>query len=252
MSGISQFVALKNGSLLALGRGGSNFPDPKCPWLTRSISHDRGVSWEHGWYEGLWPLGGGKRMVLFRLTEGPLILISFTGASNVTTASGRVRRFSGLYAAMSTDEGATFQIKKPLVDERAPPRALHSMDKIAWTMTNSTAEPRGYTSARQTRDGMIHVASSRLSYHFNLAWLNAPPPDAPDSPKPTPGGPPPPPSKGPEIPAGAWFTRHADWEMRSPTAHRTIKAVAATIEPRASLSLSADIHLNLLNNSSLL
>ena len=82
MSGISQFVALKNGSLLALGRGGSNFPDPKCPWLTRSISHDRGVSWEHGWYEGLWPLGGGKRMVLFRLTEGPLILISFTGASN--------------------------------------------------------------------------------------------------------------------------------------------------------------------------
>jgi sulfatase modifying factor 1 len=153
MSGISQFVVLKNGSWLALGRGGSNTPVPSCPGLTRSISHNLGVSWTHGWRTDLWPLGGGKRHVFFRLREGPLLLISFTGGSNITTVSGKTRRISGLYAATSTDEGETFMIHKPLVDEAAPPSAQYAMDQIPWTMTNATAEPRGYTSARQTKDG---------------------------------------------------------------------------------------------------
>jgi sulfatase modifying factor 1 len=227
MSGISQFVVLKNGSLLALGRGGSNFPTSACPWLTRSISHNHGLTWEHSWYKGLWPLGGGKRHVFFRLREGPLLLISFTGGSNVTTVSGRTRRFSGLYAATSTDEGASFQIHKPLVNEAWPPTQLNAMDKIPFTMTNATAEPRGYTSARQTADGMIHVATSRNSYHFNLEWLLVPPLDAPDSPPPG-SGPLPPAPAGRPIPAGTWFTRRADWEMHSPTAKRTIKARVAT------------------------
>ena len=165
-------------------------------------------------------------MVLFRLREGPILLISFTGGSNITTISGKVRRFSGLYAATSTDEGNSFQIKKPLVDETAQPTVLPSMDKIAWTMTNSTAEPRGYTTSRQTADGMIHVASSRLSYHFNLAWLNTPPPDAPDAPLPIPT--PAPTPRPPAIPAGVWYTTRADWRMNSPTAHRTIRAVRNT------------------------
>ena len=165
-------------------------------------------------------------MVLFRLREGPILLISFTGGSNVSTISGRVRRFNGLYAATSTDEGSSFQIKKPLVDESAPPTKLPSLDKISWTMTNSTAEPRGYTTGRQTADGMIHVASSRLSYHFNLAWLNTPPPDASDAPLPTPT--PAPTPRGPAVPAGSWYTTRVDWEMNSPTAHRTIRAIRNT------------------------
>ena len=227
MSGISQFVVLKNGSWLALGRGGSNAPVPSCPGLTRSISTDEGVSWSRGWQTDLWPLGGGVRHVFFRLQEGPLLLISFTGGSNITTVSGKTRRFRGLYAATSTDEGDSFTIQKPLVDETAPASAQHAMDKIPWTMTNATAEPRGYTSARQTMDGMIHVVSSRNSYHFNLAWLLQPAPDAPDAPVGPSPGPSPGPS-GPPIPAGTWYTRHADWEMHSPTAKRTIRALKNT------------------------
>jgi sulfatase modifying factor 1 len=233
MSGISQFVALKNGSLLALGRGGSNVPTPDCPWLTRSVSHDRGKHWQYGWYAGLWPLGTSHRMVFFRLHEGPLLLISFTGGSNVTTISGKTRRISGLYAALSTDEGNSFQIKKPLVDERALPSRLPTEDNASWTMTNSTAEPKGYTTARQTPDGMIHVASSRLSYHFNLAWLDTPPPDAPNAPLPAPPAPSHHHTRGPPIPSGVWETPAQDWKMHSPTAHRTITAVHNTTLHRA-------------------
>ena len=139
MSGISQFVVLRNGSWLALGRGGGGYPSvptPDAPGLTRSLSHDQGQTWDHGWYPNanLWPLGSGVRHVLFRLREGPLLLISFTWGSNVTTASGKVRRFTGLYAATSDDEGDTFVVRKPIVDETGPARTLPCMDGIQWHM----------------------------------------------------------------------------------------------------------------------
>jgi hypothetical protein len=74
---------------------------------------------------------------------------------------------------------------------------------------------------------MIHVATSRNSYHFNLAWLLTPALDAPDAPVGPAPGPAPAPS-GPPIPAGTWYTRHADWEMHSPYAKRTIRALRNT------------------------
>ena len=224
-SGISQFVELRdNKTWLALGRAGSNTPTSAIPWLTRSVSTNRGRSWTHEWQTGLWPLGGGHRHVFFRLQEGPLLLISFTGGSNCTTVSGNTRRISGLYAALSEDEGETFTVMKPLVNEAFASKELPTLDGKHWTMSNSTAEPLGYTSARQDEHGVIHVVSSRLSYHFNLVWLRSPPPDAPDAPPPAP----PPPPKGAAIPAGTWYTARADWEMHSPTAKRTIKAMRTT------------------------
>ena len=240
MSGISQFVVLHDGTWLALGRGGGVAPTAATPGMTRSVSHDFGVTWEHGWAPDLWPISYGLRHVLFRLDEGPLLLISFTHGSNVTTVTGKQRRFTGLYVATSVDDGASFQIRKPLVDEHAPASGtvLPTEDGVQWTMTNSTAEPRGYTSARQTPDGLIHVLTSRLSYHFNLAWLESPPPDAPNSPVPSPPTPPTPP--GPGIPAGRWLTRRADWAMHSPTAQRTITAIQTTTVWTAPTDLSLD------------
>ena len=216
-SGISQFVELRdNTTWLALGRAGSNVPTAAIPSLTRSVSTDSGRSWRYGWQRELRPLGSGHRHVFFRLREGPLLLISFTGGSNCTTISGKTRRFSGLYATLSEDEGATFADMKPLVDEASVRKQFPTMDGKLWTMSNSTAEPEGYTSARQDARGVIHVVSSRLSYHFNLRWLRSPPPDAPDAP------PPPCPlkPKGDGIPAGTWYTARADWQMHSPTAKR--------------------------------
>jgi hypothetical protein len=47
-----------------------------------------------------------------------------------------------------------------------------------WThmfvMDETHAEPAGYLAAVQTPDGMIHLISSGVYYHFNLAWLMQP------------------------------------------------------------------------------
>jgi hypothetical protein len=92
--------------------------------------------------------------VFFQLREGPLLLVSFTAGSNCTTRNNMMRSFSGLYAALSDDEGESFRITKPLVDENSAPRQLPTMDSKPWHMTNATAEPGGYTSARQDARGM--------------------------------------------------------------------------------------------------
>jgi hypothetical protein len=39
-------------------------------------------------------------------------------------------------------------------------------------MTANNAEPKGYMTAVQTPDGIIHLISSGIHYRFNFAWLN--------------------------------------------------------------------------------
>ena len=41
-------------------------------------------------------------------------------------------------------------------------------------LDDTHAEPRGYLSACQTPDGVIHLISSGLHYAFNLTWLKTP------------------------------------------------------------------------------
>ena len=218
MAGIAQFVQLKNGSLLAYGRMNEGYaPTNTDPGMSRSLSHDLGESWSYSYEPALCPLAYGRRHVFYRLHSGALIMLSFTSGSLITTRSGRQRRVSGLYAAVSDDEGDTFKVLKPLVAEDSPPRALPTEDGEVWHMSNATAEPKGYLTSRQTADGMIHVLSSRLSYHFTEEWLRTPPPDAPDAPQPP----------APVI-SGIWYTRREDWKMRSATAKRTIVALRNT------------------------
>jgi len=45
-----------------------------------------------------------------------------------------------------------------------------------FTMSATSAEPRGYLSICQTPDGVIQLISSKQHYAFNLAWLNTRPP----------------------------------------------------------------------------
>jgi len=44
----------------------------------------------------------------------------------------------------------------------------------SFLLDDTHAEPRGYLSACQTSDGVIHVISSGLHYAFNEAWLKTP------------------------------------------------------------------------------
>lgn len=172
-------VQLQDGSLMALGRGNSLKDSVGNLCMPMSLSDDWGKTW-HYHATSLPPIDGGQRLVLMRLREGPLLLISFTEHPLRTPEKDRGMIFPdregnyyqghGLYAALSYDEGKTWPVRRLLTDGET-----RFLNGGAWTrfflMDATHAEPRGYMAATQTPDGMIHLVSSRLYYSFNLAWI---------------------------------------------------------------------------------
>lgn len=88
----ARVVERKDGSLLAFGRG-----DPIGGRLAQSLSRDGGRTWTYSATE-FPPIRGAQRLVLTRLREGPLLLVTFTDTvsafGNPTTdnAAGRAER----------------------------------------------------------------------------------------------------------------------------------------------------------------
>ena len=143
-------VELKDGSLLALGRG--NSINGRMP---QSRSTDRGATWTYS-ATHFHPLGSGQRLVLKRLAEGPVMLASFGE--------------NGLFVSLSHDECQTWTSPKLVSGTE-----VRTFDGGAWTgsftMDKDHAEPKGYLACTQTPDGTIHLLSSRLHYRFNLQWI---------------------------------------------------------------------------------
>jgi len=162
-------VELKDGSLLAFGR--SDNINGRMPV---SISRDMGNTWEYSASE-FPPIGGGQRIVLVRLHEGPILLISFTnhpkspGQMAFKAKNGGTFEGHGMFAALSYDEGKTWPVRKLITPGEG------EYDCGGWTghfkATPTQAEPAGYLAATQSPDNMIHLISSRLYYRFNLKWL---------------------------------------------------------------------------------
>jgi hypothetical protein len=173
-------VQLNDGRLLALGRNDNIKVDSATEKMPVSISNDFGVTWQYT-PSPFPPISSGQRLVLRRLNEGPLLMVSFThcpGKSTVegmdfTKPNGEVFKGYGMYAALSFDEGKTWPVKKLLTDG-----AIRQLNGGAWTgvftMDSTHAEPKGYLAATQTPDNVIHLVSSNLYYRFNLAWLQLP------------------------------------------------------------------------------
>lgn len=172
-------VELKNGNLLALGRGNSLEGENGKKMMPMSISKDMGKTWKYQASE--FPaIDGGQRLVLMRLKEGPLLLVSFTDhpqrtrredrGMEFTDAQGNTFKGHGMYAAVSYDDGKTWPVKRLLVDGKE-----RHLNGGAWTgfftMDATHSEPRGYLAGTQSPDNMIHILSSRNHYRFNLAWL---------------------------------------------------------------------------------
>ena len=168
-------VELKDGRLMALGRG-----DNINGQMPMSLSDDLGKTWTYT-ASPFPPINGGQRLVLMRLREGPILLISFTnskGQDKPTSwifagADGNPFDGVGMYASLSFDEGQTWPMRKLLTPGKG------NYDGGAWTgeltATPTRAEHAGYLAATQTPDGIIHLISSRLYYQFNLTWLQTPP-----------------------------------------------------------------------------
>ena len=98
-----------------------------------SYSSDEGDTWTYreSLFQGI---GGGQRLVLMRLNEGPLMLVSFEDKN--------------IFVALSLDEGETWAVRKHLAENNS-----------------------GYMAATQTPDNMIHLITSREYFRFNLAWI---------------------------------------------------------------------------------
>jgi len=163
---------LADGSLLAFGRGDSI--EGKMP---QSLSRDMGENWTYS-ASDFPPIGGGQRLVLFRLQEGPLFFASFAeNGITMTDAAGQFRQVKGLYGAVSFDEGRTWPVRR-LITDGGQAREAKTTNADEFTLSATSAEPKGYMACTQAPDGVIHLISSWNHYAFNLAWLKAPMPAA--------------------------------------------------------------------------
>lgn len=170
IAGIHAGVAeLTDGRLMALGRG--HDIDGRMP---KSLSDDMGKTWTYS-ASPFPPIGGGQRPVLLRLREGPLLFASFGAEMTIEDASGQERTVSGLFAALSYDDGETWP-RRRLVSDDGPDRLIEGIDGRLVTLGVRSAEPRGYLSVCQTADGVVQLISSRQHYAFNLKWLETAPP----------------------------------------------------------------------------
>ena len=165
-------VELRDGRWLAFGRG--NDIDGRMPI---SMSSDGGQTWTYS-ASDFDPISSAQRLELMRLREGPILFVSFAKALERTDAAGRTRIGAGLFAAVSYDEGKTWPVRK-LITSGGPRRILDAPCNRRWgeqysVLDADTAEKRGYLTATQGLDGMIHLLSSGTHYAFNLAWLEAP------------------------------------------------------------------------------
>ncbi|MHC4638965.1 MAG: SUMF1/EgtB/PvdO family nonheme iron enzyme, partial [Planctomycetota bacterium] len=163
-------VQLKDGSIFGLTRD-----DGESGMMPISLSTDGGKTFTYSQSE-FPPVGGGQRLALLRLREGPLFFASFAGGDGleVTDTSGNKRTIRGLYTAISEDEGKTWPWKR-LVSDDGPPRTIECTDGGAVTLSAYSSEYRGYLSACQSLDGLVHLISSRNHFAFNLKWLKSRP-----------------------------------------------------------------------------
>ena len=163
-------VELSDGRLMALGRGDTI--DGRMPM---SLSADTGETWSRK-ASPFPPITSGQRLAFTRLREGPLFLASFANEPvSITDASGKKRDITGLFVALSHDDGETWSIRRPVSDDSRGSK-VETIDGKLVTIGVHNGEPKGYLSVCQAPNGVIHLISSRQHYAFNLAWLEATPP----------------------------------------------------------------------------
>jgi hypothetical protein len=143
--------------------------------MAKCISDDLGKTWTKT--PSIFPgIGGGQRLALLRLKEGPIFFASFADRGIIITdSSGAKREVRGLFAAVSQDEGEIWSNVR-LVSDDGPGRLAMTTNGGYFALSRRNAEYRGYLSVCQAPNGLIHLISSYSHYAFNLAWLKTPAP----------------------------------------------------------------------------
>ncbi|MCX6625790.1 MAG: sialidase family protein, partial [Acidobacteria bacterium] len=154
--------------------------------MPMSVSADWGKTWEYK--SSIWPpIAGSQRLVLLRLKEGPLLLITFVKDPRrldwAQTGKADDRGMTSMVAAVSYDDGQTWPDRRVISDGR-PEHGARTLAGGWIRMSPATSEPIGYLAASQARNGMIHLISSNSHYAFNLAWIRQGQPEGERGPAP--------------------------------------------------------------------
>ena len=162
----SPIVELADGRLMAFGRISAGIADQERFKFKMPVSYsgDLGEMWQ--WETSEFPVvSNTQRPAMLRLKEGPIVLCAFTDEARTPFKERKGLTFkstagdytgTGLYAAVSYDEGKTWPDRRLIAPEG-----------------KASADINGYLAITQTRDGRIQLITSKNHYVFNLAWIKA-------------------------------------------------------------------------------
>lgn len=168
--------------LMAFARDAGKYYSGKAP---KSISVNGGRTWTRS--ASIFPsIHSGQRFSLLKLgysdhpdKSNDIIPILFTGFANdsilAKNGEGRLEYISGLYAALSFDEGKTWPENYRRVISNQKGNDTIKLSIAPWqrksTLSRTQGQGEGYMSVTQTPDGMIYLTDGKLVYTFNLEWL---------------------------------------------------------------------------------
>lgn len=164
----TSFVMLKDGRILGMGGKDSNIEG----YMPQCFSSDLGKTWTEKSQTPFAALGSNQRPVIIRLKSGNLFMAGdFQNMKMFRNPPPAGITERGAYAALSTDNGKTWKIKK--LPSVPPHQSWKGITDKSWP--NEGWGTLGYCTAVQSPNGIIHLLSSKsqpaMEFEMNEAWI---------------------------------------------------------------------------------
>jgi formylglycine-generating enzyme required for sulfatase activity len=163
----TQFVTLKDGSILALGGKSSDIDG----YMPQSISKDGGATWSSPTKTPFPALSSNQRPAAIRLASGRLFFASDYQNRVGQRPPGVTKQ--GAFVALSDDDGASWHIKT--LPGTLPHESYVFKDRTQWSANFGAFGTLGYSVAAQGSNGLIHLITSMnhpsQEFEMNEAWI---------------------------------------------------------------------------------
>jgi len=150
----------EQGSLLSLGGKNTSLNG----WTPMNTSTNWGATWNESQPAPFPALGNNQRPCLIRLANGHLCFVTDSYSRKTGKSPEGWKLGQGCVVAISTNNGATWHMK------RLPVELPHEKRE-------NKSGTLGYATARQAPNGVIHVLATMtqpcLHYEFNEAWIDS-------------------------------------------------------------------------------
>ncbi len=166
---------------LAIGRDNGKYFAGKAPL---SISLDGGHTWKHK--PSVFPsIKSEQRFGLIRLNYSrntrypdvkPILHVGFANKGIMAkNAESQLEEISGLYVAVSFDNGETWPAEYRRVVSDVQGADTKEIGIAPWQKSNilsrTQGQALGYMSVIQSPDGIIYLTDGKIMYSFNLSWI---------------------------------------------------------------------------------